>query len=187
MKKLNISKEHFNESKYFIKKYGELEYVSESGKIYKTTSGNILKFMIEYDDVNSNYNIVERDGGYTLYVNGNEAGFMELTFKYGDSIINEIQDSIGYDYELNGIDPDQKSVYIEDFCVNKNYRRMGYAKLMMKKLIEDYGNRQLILRAFDTNGESTEEMLVRLYSKFGFTVVVNTDSDGVVMVRNQDY
>ena len=57
----------------------------------------------------------------------------------------------------------------------------------MKKLIEDYGNRQLILRAFDTNGESTEEMLVRLYSKFGFTVVVNTDSDGVVMVRNQDY
>ena len=43
MKKLNISKEHFNESKYFIKKYGELEYVSESGKIYKTTSGNILK------------------------------------------------------------------------------------------------------------------------------------------------
>ena len=106
MKKLNISKEHFNESKYFIKKYGELEYVSESGKIYKTTSGNILKFMIESDDVNSNYNIIERDGGYTLYVNGNEAGFMELTFKYGDSIINEIQDSIGYDYELNGIDPD---------------------------------------------------------------------------------
>lgn len=71
--------------------------------------------------------------------------------------------------------------------MNKNYRRMGYAKLMMKKLIEDYGNRQLILRAFDTNGESTEEMLVRLYSKFGFKVVVNTDSDGVVMVRNQDY
>ena len=55
--------------------------------------------------------------------------------------------------------------------MNKNYRRMGYAKLMMKKLIEDYGNRQLILRAFDTNGESTEEMLVRLYSKFGFKVV----------------
>ena len=44
MKKLNITKEHFEKSRYFTKKYGTLEYVSESGKVYKTNKGKILKF-----------------------------------------------------------------------------------------------------------------------------------------------
>ena len=44
MKKLNITKERFEKSKYFQKKYGKLEYVSESGKLFKTNKGNILKF-----------------------------------------------------------------------------------------------------------------------------------------------
>ena len=37
-KKLNITKEVFNKSKYFQNKYGKLEYVSESGKIFKDKS-----------------------------------------------------------------------------------------------------------------------------------------------------
>ena len=44
MKKLNITKEHFEKSNYFNKKYGKLEYVSESGKLYKTDKGQVLKF-----------------------------------------------------------------------------------------------------------------------------------------------
>ena len=44
MKKLNITKEAFEKSNYFKNKYGELEYVSESGKVFKTSKGNILKF-----------------------------------------------------------------------------------------------------------------------------------------------
>ena len=44
MKKLNITKKQYNESKYFQTKYGKLEYVSESGKLYKTTKGKVLKF-----------------------------------------------------------------------------------------------------------------------------------------------
>ena len=44
MKKLNITKKQFNESNYFQKKYGTLKYVSESGKIYKTSKGHLLKF-----------------------------------------------------------------------------------------------------------------------------------------------
>ena len=44
MKKLNITKEAFEKSKYFTKKYGKLEYVSESGKLFKTNKGNVLKF-----------------------------------------------------------------------------------------------------------------------------------------------
>ena len=47
MKKLNITKEQFNRSNYFKNKYGELEYVSESGKIFKTNKGKILKFTKE--------------------------------------------------------------------------------------------------------------------------------------------
>lgn len=44
MKKLNITREGFEKSKYLQNKYGKLEYVSESGNLYKTETGNILKF-----------------------------------------------------------------------------------------------------------------------------------------------
>lgn len=44
MKKLNITKEQFNRSNYFQKKYGKLEYVSESGRLFKTNKGKVLKF-----------------------------------------------------------------------------------------------------------------------------------------------
>lgn len=44
MKKLNITKEQFNRSSYFQRKYGKLEYVSESGKLFKTNKGKVLKF-----------------------------------------------------------------------------------------------------------------------------------------------
>ena len=47
MKKLNITKEAFNKSNYFQTKYGKLEYVSESGKVYKTDKGNVIKFVSE--------------------------------------------------------------------------------------------------------------------------------------------
>ena len=44
MKKLNITKKQFSESNYFQKKYGTLKYVSESGNVYKTDKGNVLRF-----------------------------------------------------------------------------------------------------------------------------------------------
>ena len=44
MKKLNITKERFEKSRYFQKKYGKLEYVSESGKAFKTSKGKVLMF-----------------------------------------------------------------------------------------------------------------------------------------------
>jgi hypothetical protein len=44
MKKLPITKEAFEKSKYFTNKYGKLEYVSESGKLFKTDKGKIMKF-----------------------------------------------------------------------------------------------------------------------------------------------
>ena len=51
MKKRNITKEAFEKSKYFTNKYGTLEYVSESGKIFKTSKGKLLKFKESIDDV----------------------------------------------------------------------------------------------------------------------------------------
>ena len=45
MKILTITKKQYNESKYFQTKYGRLTHVSESGKIYKTSKGNLIKFM----------------------------------------------------------------------------------------------------------------------------------------------
>lgn len=44
MKKLRITKEHFEKSKYFTKKYGNLKFVSESGRVFKTDKGYIIKF-----------------------------------------------------------------------------------------------------------------------------------------------
>ena len=51
MKKLNITKDKFTESKYFQTKYGKLEYVSESGNVYKTSKGHVLKFVNESESV----------------------------------------------------------------------------------------------------------------------------------------
>ena len=44
MKKLNITKEQFEKSRYFKNKYGKLEYVSESGKVFKTNKDKVLMF-----------------------------------------------------------------------------------------------------------------------------------------------
>ena len=49
MKKLNVTKERFEKSRYFQRKYGNLEYVSESGNMYKTNKGMVLMFK-EYTD-----------------------------------------------------------------------------------------------------------------------------------------
>lgn len=50
MKKLNITKKQYDESKYFNQKYGSLKFVSESGKLYKTDKGVVLALESEEDD-----------------------------------------------------------------------------------------------------------------------------------------
>ena len=47
MKVLKVTKERFERSRYFQSKYGKLEYVSESGKVFKTSKGHVLKFVKE--------------------------------------------------------------------------------------------------------------------------------------------
>lgn len=60
MKKLNVTKERFEKSRYFQRKYGKLEYVSESGNLYKTSKGKILKFnesSLDYKVISAKTNV----------------------------------------------------------------------------------------------------------------------------------
>ena len=63
MKKLNITKEHFEKSDYFNKKYGKLEYVSESGKMFKTDKGKVLKFKeaVHRHETDANVPVTEQE------------------------------------------------------------------------------------------------------------------------------
>ena len=77
MKKLNITKKQFSESNYFQKKYGTLKYVSESGNVYKTDKGNVLKFVKE------SKNLVNEGAGagYTVEIKGLKFGKI-IDYKY---------------------------------------------------------------------------------------------------------
>jgi hypothetical protein len=88
MKKLNITKEAFEKSNYFTKKYGKLEYVSESGKLFKTEKGKIVKFLKEScDEEFDRYyermkKIFRYDSGIHIRLRDNEDGSetIEVTF-----------------------------------------------------------------------------------------------------------
>ena len=74
MKKLNITKEAFEKSNYFKNKYGKLEYVSESGKVFKTNKGKILMFK-EGTESNPRFKCME-DVGVTTSTGGHYATFL---------------------------------------------------------------------------------------------------------------
>ena len=77
MKKLNITKEQFNRSRYFKDKYGELEYVSESGRLFKTDKGKVLRFK-ESDDKN-----LSKLNSFQIKVNSIHDQLENLISKYG--------------------------------------------------------------------------------------------------------
>lgn len=83
MKKLNITKEAFEKSQYFKNKYGKLEYVSESGKLFKTDKGKVLMFkesQPESPASASDYDDEELDDS------GHDASFYAKGGLYGDII-----------------------------------------------------------------------------------------------------
>ena len=65
MKKLDITHKQYSESRYLTKKYGKLAYVSESGKMFKTDKGTLIKFLGESK-------LVKEGGGagYTITIDG---------------------------------------------------------------------------------------------------------------------
>ena len=86
MRKLNITKERFEKSNYFKRKYGKLEYVSESGNLFKTNKGKILKFK---ESRTSNWKEVDlvwnSDSDLlpdTVFVQVNQGSPSEIDLKY---------------------------------------------------------------------------------------------------------
>ena len=84
MKKLNITKEQLNRSRYFKDKYGELEYVSESGKMFKTNKGKVLMFKESAskgfekfcEELKSKFSDID---GVKIYLMDNEDGSNTIT------------------------------------------------------------------------------------------------------------
>lgn len=60
MKKLNITKKQYDESKYFKNKYGAIKFVSESGKHYKTDKGVVLALESEIKKEDGDDSIIDR-------------------------------------------------------------------------------------------------------------------------------
>ena len=99
MKKLNITKEQFEKSKYFKNKYGKLEYVSESGKVFKTDKGKLLKFKESsdvqgagFDSHGRKFKIMSDDWGYVSK--------QQLENLYDDEIVwcPKVGDKVTYAY-----------------------------------------------------------------------------------------
>ena len=105
MKKLNITKEAFEKSNYFTRKYGKLAFVSESGNLFKTSKGNVLKFVKEARNL-----IKEGAGaGYTVHIKG---------LRFGNILdSNRVKDRDGYSYSKFMVEilPGEYEIEAEDY------------------------------------------------------------------------
>lgn len=105
-----------------------------------------------------------------------------ITNQYIDGIINEYSESVDDFNEsvFRKFDQNRKLYNLEDFWINKDFRGKGYSKLCLEKLMEEYSDKQMVLRAFP-DGEVDEETLVKIYSRHGFVILQTTESDGTIM------
>ena len=131
MKKLNITKKQYDESKYFTKKYGAIKFVSESGKHYKTDKGVVLAL----EGTDSNAEPTDEslaDIGNAIKGTAKEIGgkikagarkgakavgnFFKGNFRKNDTVeVSGGEDSDGNPVNLKGVvkDSDKNSVTIE--------------------------------------------------------------------------
>lgn len=122
MKKLNITKEQFNRSNYFQRKYGKLKYVSESGRLFKTNKGKVLKFVNE--------------GGLRGWELEQDLDSLQEQCEYGNMSFDEVERTLlglGFKLDEGGSqsgradDDNQWMVYEhpEGYCVRLTYRFEG--------------------------------------------------------------
>lgn len=105
-----------------------------------------------------------------------------ITNQYIDGIINEYSESVDDFNEsvFRKFDQNRKLYNLEDFWINKDFRGKGYSKFCLEKLMEEYSDKQMVLRAFPDGGVD-EETLVKIYSRHGFVILQTTESDGTIM------
>lgn len=105
-----------------------------------------------------------------------------ITNQYIDGIESEYSDSVE-DFDsgiFRKFDSNQKIYNLEDFWINKDYRGKGYSKFCLERMMEEFNDKQMVLRAFPDGGVD-EETLVRIYSQHGFVVLQPTKNDGTIM------
>ena len=125
MKKLNVTKEAFEKSKYFTEKYGKLEYVSESGKLFKTEKGQILKFK-ESAKAKSTKPVKESAQFLDGYKEGGALAKVDdiVDATYG-RLCDELEkagidyDAIGSDDGIFFNDPEAKKTYFINLYINE--------------------------------------------------------------------
>ena len=110
MKKLNITKEQFEKSKYFRNKYGKLEYVSESGKLFKTNKGRILMFK-EGTESNPRFKCMEGNNGYVDEIR-----------EFRDDVISALKKCYGEEYMVKPDMVDGKGILVSDPYAGLDYK-----------------------------------------------------------------
>lgn len=115
-------------------------------------------------------------------IGGDIIGGAIITDQYIDGIISEYSESVD-DFDesvFRKFDSNRKLYNLEDFWINKDYRGKGYSKFCLEKLMKEYSDKQMVLRAFPDGGVD-EQTLVKIYSRHGFVVLQTTESDGTIM------
>ena len=110
MKKLNITKEAFEKSNYFKNKYGELEYVSESGKLFKTSRGRILMFK-EGTESNPRFKCMEGRNEYSDEIR-----------EFRDDVVDALKKCYGDEYIVKHDMVDDKSILVSDPYTGLDYK-----------------------------------------------------------------
>ena len=146
MKKLNITKEQFNKSRYFKNKYGKLEYVSESGRLFKTNKGKVLMFKEGRDpdfddDLDNDY----YDGGHLdadednpKFAIGDKVIWNDSLWKVIDCWYDSIEGSNLYD--LKGLDTREETSDVpgDELCAHDGGIAYESNRKFGKKFKESY-------------------------------------------------
>ena len=109
MKKLPITKEAFEKSRYFKNKYGKLEYASESGKVFKTDKGKIVMFK-EGTESNPRFKCME---GYD---------YSDDIREFRDDVISALKKCYGDEYMVKPDMVDGKSILVSDPYAGLDYK-----------------------------------------------------------------
>lgn len=179
MKKLNITKEQFNKSQYFQKKYGKLEFVSESGKLFKTSKGKVLMFKEGKlnsdfdDDLDDDY----YDGGHLdadednpKFSIGDKVIWNDSLWKVVDCWYDSIEGSNLYD--LKGLDTREETSDVpgDELCAYdggiayESNRKFG-RKFAKESVGHGRGSSVGITCKIALKGDSPEEVLQNLHEK----------------------
>ena len=129
-------------------------------------------------DINDNGDAID----ISFILDGDKIGGAIVTEQYVDGILNEYFESVE-DFDescFEKFDQNKKLYNLEDFWINKEFRGNGYSRLCLKSLMEEFDDKQMVLRAFP-DGDVSEETLVKIYSEFGFVVLQSTEKDGTIM------